>query len=112
MAQDRQGTALDVVRHHELAAAQQRPRPAATDQGDRRARSGAEGQARPVAGGAGQAHGIVEDLVVDRQVAGDPLQGENVFVLQQRPQVGHVEHVAARGQVTWRTRVCSSASAG
>lgn len=97
MAQDRQGTALDVVRHHELAAAQQRPRPAATDQGDRRARSGAEGQARPVAGGAGQAHGIVEDLVVDRQVAGDPLQGENVLVLQQRPQVGHVEHVAARG---------------
>ncbi|KFF32555.1 hypothetical protein G039_0333980 [Pseudomonas aeruginosa VRFPA01] len=59
-------------------------------------RAASRSSARPVAGGAGQAHGVVEHLVVERQVAGDPLQGEDVLVLQQRPQAGYVEHVAAR----------------
>ncbi len=86
---------LDVIRGDELAAAQQRPGTSAAYQGDRGTGASTQRQAWPAARAAHQAHGIVQHLLIQRQLAGDLLQRLHVACLHQLAQCADVEHVGA-----------------
>ena len=82
-----------ILADEEIAAAQQRPGPGTAHQGDRRTGASADGQAGPAAGGACQAHGIVQDLLVEGELTGDLLELQHIFGVQHGAQGLYVEHV-------------------
>jgi hypothetical protein len=73
VAQRRQRNALHVVGRDEVAAVDERCGTGAADECERAPRTAADDEPRPLAGGAREAHGVVDDLLVDALLRGGVL---------------------------------------
>ena len=98
MPQRGQRDALDVVRRHEVAPRHQRDGAPAAHERERAARARAERQARPLARRTHDAHGVVDDLLVDALARDEPLQ------IHDEPLVEHRLHGAERQLVAGLVR--------